>query len=254
MSGNEWQTVSHKSKNKNKFKISQNAQKNNRVTPPASTGNKIKIDTSSIVSIIDNLKQLKSLLDNLDFSSSVFRTLNELDFQFETILALGVGSFSDSQEALLQLAIGLHLQDCQQKRLFQLDMTSYGATTKRIVSLSVADPAMSAIDLEICRALGVTLLPNHVGKYSVLSNSETSDCNVADQSIIKPILFQDTSDHEAQEQSVKPTFALRSCRSTLFYMPHCPYRLYCSVLWTNWEFLDNIAILGNRYLNRVHCQ
>ena len=34
---------------------------------------------------------------------------------------------------------------------------------------------------------------------------------------------------------------------TLYFMPHCPYRLYCNILWENWDILDNILILGNRY-------
>jgi hypothetical protein len=33
---------------------------------------------------------------------------------------------------------------------------------------------------------------------------------------------------------------------TLFFMPHCPYRLYCNVLWANWENLERIRIFGNR--------
>jgi hypothetical protein len=35
---------------------------------------------------------------------------------------------------------------------------------------------------------------------------------------------------------------------TLFYMPHCPYRLYCNVLWANWDNLDLLFIIGNRSL------
>ncbi len=34
--------------------------------------------------------------------------------------------------------------------------------------------------------------------------------------------------------------------STLFFMPHCPYRLYCNLLWRNWSALDRVSILGNR--------
>ncbi len=34
---------------------------------------------------------------------------------------------------------------------------------------------------------------------------------------------------------------------TLFFMPHCPYRLYCNVLWANWQNLDYAHIFGNRY-------
>ena len=41
-----------------------------------------------------------------------------------------------------------------------------------------------------------------------------------------------------------------SCTTkTLFFMPHCPYRLYSNVLWSNWgKRLRDIAILGNRYV------
>ncbi len=35
--------------------------------------------------------------------------------------------------------------------------------------------------------------------------------------------------------------------NTLFFMPHCPYRLYCNLLWQNWNCLHTVYILGNRY-------
>ena len=34
--------------------------------------------------------------------------------------------------------------------------------------------------------------------------------------------------------------------STIFFMPHCPYRLYCNLLWENWDNLDHVFIIGNR--------
>ena len=30
-------------------------------------------------------------------------------------------------------------------------------------------------------------------------------------------------------------------------MPHCPYRLYCNLLWENWYNLSNIIIYGNSF-------
>jgi len=40
----------------------------------------------------------------------------------------------------------------------------------------------------------------------------------------------------------------RSNARTLFYMPHCPYRLYSHVLWANWGFnLGKITIVGNSF-------
>lgn len=36
-------------------------------------------------------------------------------------------------------------------------------------------------------------------------------------------------------------------KSTLFFMPHCPYRLYSSVLWQNWQHLSSVFIIGNSF-------
>lgn len=33
---------------------------------------------------------------------------------------------------------------------------------------------------------------------------------------------------------------------TLYYMPHCPYRLYCNVTWSHRNHCENALILGNR--------
>lgn len=34
---------------------------------------------------------------------------------------------------------------------------------------------------------------------------------------------------------------------TLFFMPHCPYRLYSNVIWSNWDALGSVLILGNSF-------
>lgn len=36
--------------------------------------------------------------------------------------------------------------------------------------------------------------------------------------------------------------------TTLFFMPHCPLRLYDNVLWANWNALDKVIIFGNSLL------
>ena len=32
----------------------------------------------------------------------------------------------------------------------------------------------------------------------------------------------------------------------VYYMPHCPYRLYCNLLWSTWFALPNTILIGNR--------
>lgn len=32
----------------------------------------------------------------------------------------------------------------------------------------------------------------------------------------------------------------------LVYMPHCPYRLYCNIVWSFWGSLDRLLLIGNR--------
>ena len=45
----------------------------------------------------------------------------------------------------------------------------------------------------------------------------------------------------------------RACGSTIFFMPHCPYRLYCNLLWENWDNLEHVFIIGNRYVTIDSC-
>eukprot|EP01040_Poterioochromonas_malhamensis_P004788 gene4788-5140_t len=33
----------------------------------------------------------------------------------------------------------------------------------------------------------------------------------------------------------------------IFYMPHCPYRLYCNILYSYWDCLNSIIIVGNSF-------
>jgi len=47
-------------------------------------------------------------------------------------------------------------------------------------------------------------------------------------------------------ENTKGKHAIGGSGTTLFYLPHCPYRLYCNILWANWDHLDHLYLLGNR--------
>jgi hypothetical protein len=78
--------------------------------------------------------------------------------------------------------------------------------------LSVFDPMLQPIDHEICAHYHITVSSdNHKGFSSHVFTANTTTIQI------------------------------------LYYMPHCPYRLYCNILWSAWDNLMNIGILGNRY-------
>ena len=49
---------------------------------------------------------------------------------------------------------------------------------------------------------------------------------------------------ESSEENLEGRY---SCQNnfTLFYLPHCPKQLTNNILWTNWDQLENVVIIGN---------
>lgn len=81
--------------------------------------------------------------------------------------------------------------------------------------LTLFDPILQPIDTDICAHYDITI---------------STDNN------------KGFSDH---------IFTTNTSIQILYYMPHCPYRLYCNILWSGWDNLVNIGILGNRYKNLI---
>lgn len=49
------------------------------------------------------------------------------------------------------------------------------------------------------------------------------------------------------KENLKGNYNLSEEDRIIYYMPHCPYRLYCNVIWNHWSNLSKIVIIGNRY-------
>jgi len=79
------------------------------------------------------------------------------------------------------------------------------------ISLSLYDPLLETIDNEICLHFNIRVLTEN------------------NKGFINPLFREDGNEIEI-----------------LYYMPHCPYRLYCNILWSMWQNLRKIAIIGNR--------
>ncbi|CAN0454489.1 unnamed protein product [Ectocarpus sp. 12 AP-2014] len=87
----------------------------------------------------------------------------------------------------------------------------------------VFDPTMGEAEKAILAALGCSLLENEEGKRCC--------CRCCGE--------RGSGDKAGGEEVATPT---------LFFMPHCPQRLYSNVLWANWSSraMGSILILGNK--------
>mmetsp|Transcript_10196 Transcript_10196/g.16735 ORF Transcript_10196/g.16735 Transcript_10196/m.16735 type:complete len:402 (-) Transcript_10196:197-1402(-) len=140
--------------------------------------------------------------------------------KFEATVALGVGCLN-SDTSILQLAMYLCLCD----RYLRPENGR---------SRSIFDPYISEVDRKVYNSLGIVVMTENLkGKHRLASSSTATS-----------IACSNGSDNSAglQNQSFRDTGV-----STLFFMPHCPYRLYCNLLWANWEHLDQLYIFGNSF-------
>ena len=114
----------------------------------------------------------------------------------QSLVGLGIGRFTASPSALLQLAFLSCLRAVE------------GSTVAAASPVTVVfDPLFSPLERRLCEQLGLTVsAENRRGMHRVAGGT-----------------------------------------TTLFFMPHCPYRLYVNLLWENWECLEHVVILGNSF-------
>ncbi|CAM9467424.1 unnamed protein product [Hapterophycus canaliculatus] len=94
----------------------------------------------------------------------------------------------------------------------------------------VFDPVMGETERAILAALDCRTLENEEGKRCCCGNGGATESKGE---------CEGNSGDEGGNEAVTPT---------LFFMPHCPQRLYSNVLWANWSSraLGSIIILGNK--------
>lgn len=198
-------------------------------------------DNDVKLNVDDVLDQLQRTIDELMLSSYfefVFEKIQKIvsgnGIIFNSIVGLGLGTLS-SPTSLLQLAMYL----CLCRKLL-LDVSDSNNDIHYSSSRVVYDPNMTSYDRLVCERLGISVLSTNLkGKhkannYTAINNH--NGCNALAHT------FDDPSIVDRQSED--------GCCYTLFFLPHCPYRLYCNLLWENWEDLDKLFILGNRY---KHC-
>lgn len=137
---------------------------------------------------------------------------NNDEKRIHSILSLGIGSPSHSISSLWQFCLLLVL-----KKYFPTFFYIY-------------DPLMSSEDQELCTYYHI----NYLNFHSISENKNENYFLWSNSRILSSFL---------------PSFPLESDEYILFYMPHCPYKLYCNVLWSFWPLLSQVLILGNSFEN-----
>lgn len=136
------------------------------------------------------------------------------EYKLKEIVSLGIGSFSKSPSALLQLVMTL----CLAQEFLHDNDDSKEANKYNCI---VFDPIFNDVEVLVCNSLGLNASKeNKFGKHNAVHDNDSQ------------------------------------YKTTLFFMPHCPYRLYCNLLWQNWSNLANLIIYGNSFssygLRRMH--
>lgn len=162
------------------------------------------------------------------------------------LVCYGIGNFSDSNTARYQLALAL----CLRERLFPPGLDSsnnvdpgpvtdlhlepgdgrqvlavktqslqpVGEKTKNAFQrpvMLVFDPVMGEVETKVLAALGCGVIEiNEQGKRGC-----SEPCAAAGGA---------SDGYSGERMEVR-------CRPTLFFMPHCPMRLYSNLLWANWS-------------------
>jgi hypothetical protein len=144
------------------------------------------------------------------------RSQDEKEDSVTCIVSLGLGDICVSVTAMIQLAFVIAIRDHLQQ-----------SHTGSLIGMKIFEPLFTEFHVAVCEAFDIDVLSdNCYGRYSrnVLST--------------KPHPHADVSSGIGVDDGL-----------IVYFMPHCPHSLYCNVLWTNWEQLDRIMIIGNRYVN-----
>lgn len=145
---------------------------------------------------------------------SIVESLEKSNFtQLSEVVSLGIGKVCSSPSSLLQLAMASSL------RKYELSSIAIRSTDE-----CDRDQKIAKIILGDDRATCTIYDPMFTAK-------ELKVCEALGFAVSAENL-------KGKHQAVSG--------STLFFMPHCPHRLYINLLWANWNRLDNLIILGNR--------
>lgn len=144
--------------------------------------------------------------------------------RLEELVCYGIGNFSENHSSRYQFALALCLRDLLFETSSPGDVETAAAADPAAAdpaaavastagpAILVYDPVMGETEMAILAALGCGTLENEEGKRSCCRCGEAGKGGGG-----------------GDPGGGSPA------RPTLFFMPHCPQRLYSNVLWANWS-------------------
>lgn len=206
----DWITVSNRNKTNFNNKKSKNKLKSKEIISCSlSSHNNASLSKESILEKIHNsINEIKSSQYYQFISNEIRKIINQNSICFTSIILLGLGSISNSSTSLLQFIIYECI--CQD---FLIISTENNINKGKLIY----EPNLTDDDISILNTYNTKLLSENLkGKYKVYN------------------------------ENIELSESFKSNETILFYLPHCPYRLYCNLLWENWDNLDKLYLIGNR--------
>lgn len=178
------------------------------------------LSTEEIQEYIRKVRSVQDTFETTDFFTDFLKTWNEViteqsekqnttSIDVTNVFCLGLGSFAQNSNLTSLVASRYQLAFLLSWiKILKTTATTPQTTSPDVPQTLVFDPVLSLSEKKILRELKFnTSEENLEGCYLVNSVSKSN--------------------------------------LTVFYLPHCPKQLLNNILWTNWDRLDRILILGN---------
>jgi hypothetical protein len=166
-------------------------------------------------------------------SKGSFKEVSCTQQKLREIICYGIGNFDKVSAStlqstkfsspMIQLSCALLLRKKleMQSPILEIEQSSSSAKEHQIlIPMRYYEPLIKPIERKVLQHFQVELLENEQGKRPIRSSQNHNEHQHADPLGI-----------------------------SLFFMPHCPMRLYSNLLWANWEpsKLSRIVIFGNSF-------
>ena len=218
----------------------------------------VPVDESSVDALLSDVKTAVDAIDAMDLTGALHQTLRSNELSTAEVVCYGVGSFATASIARAQLAMAESLRrrllaqsgggvegggvearggggaearaGAEAEARVGVEAPARGgaeaggggvggggtpaASNRCAFQASYYDPVTTPLEARVLVRLGWTLVDDESGKHA------SHGANALDTAGV----------------------------STVFYMPHCPFRLYSNVVWANWSpaLLSRVAVIGTR--------